>query len=144
MTDYSKGKIYKITNNDVQDIYIGSTVLNLNHRLSVHVRDTKVRKSTKTLEKMFSTDNYKIELIENYPCQHKWELLQREQYYKDNTVNCVNTYNALSRRNSPSCQPYTCIYCDCSFRKYRLEEHNQRKKHIKNVKYFDDLFKKFT
>ncbi len=39
MPDYSKSKIYKIIDKSNNDIYIGSTVIELDKRLNKHIRD---------------------------------------------------------------------------------------------------------
>lgn len=74
--DYSKGKIYKIVNDDFPDlVYYGSTIVNLKQRFSGH------KNNTCTSKKLFETENVRIELVEDYPCETKRELEIREKYY---------------------------------------------------------------
>jgi hypothetical protein len=47
--DFSKGRIYKITNDYNDDIYVGSTCDTLLKRFSIHKRDSHVEIHTKTL-----------------------------------------------------------------------------------------------
>ena len=47
--DYSKGKIYKITNDYNDDIYIGSTCDSLVKRLSKHKRSSKEEEKKNSL-----------------------------------------------------------------------------------------------
>lgn len=89
---YQDGKIYKIVDNTNGDIYIGSTICSLQKRLWGHKTDSKKRRDI-TSCKIILNGDYKIELIENYPCNTHKELLQREQYYIDNT-DCINKHNA--------------------------------------------------
>ena len=98
MTDYSKGKIYKITCNETEKIYIGSTTNTLNRRFQQHKSSYTSWKNEKyhytSIFKMFDEygkQNCNIELIENYPCSNNRELELREAYYIRNN-NCYNKY----------------------------------------------------
>ena len=79
---YSQGKIYKIVCNKTGLIYIGSTCKTLNERLKKHEYDMNLFiKNYKTKKSylcssffVFLNKDYKIELIENYPCSSKLEL----------------------------------------------------------------------
>ena len=78
---YQNGKIYKLVCNDGY-YYIGSTTQELNNRLYNHKTQSKSGPN-----KIYSYinsigwDNVIIELIENYNCQSKKELVDREKYY---------------------------------------------------------------
>jgi hypothetical protein len=87
MPDYQKGKIYKLVSDHTDEIYIGSTVQKLCHRLSGHKRDCKVKNCTS--KKLFELGKVKIILIENYSCNSKEELLKHERHHIE-TTNCVN------------------------------------------------------
>lgn len=90
MPDYSRAKIYKLTCDDTNLIYIGSTCQKyLCGRLSNHGQDFKKNGGGTTSRKLYEAGNVKIELIELYPCEIKEELLKRERYWMDQT-NCVN------------------------------------------------------
>tara|TARA_R110001592_G_scaffold102014_2_gene288274 strand:- start:60 stop:911 length:852 start_codon:yes stop_codon:yes gene_type:complete len=83
--DYSKGKIYKIVNNDFPDlVYYGSTIQNIKKRFVDH-KNFKCCAS----KKLFETDNARTELVEDYPCETKRELETREKYYILN-FECLN------------------------------------------------------
>ena len=90
MTDYSQGKIYKIVCNVTNQVYIGSTVTSLERRLWSHKCCDK--KEISSYQIIIHGDYY-IELIEDYPCETKIELLKRERYYQDE-IECVNTNRA--------------------------------------------------
>ncbi len=99
-TDYSQGKIYKIVCNKTGLIYIGSTYRTLDKRLKEHMSYYKAyidKRSNCLISSIFVIFNndYKIELIENYPCKNRKELEKREYYYISN-IDCVNTHrNAM-------------------------------------------------
>ena len=77
MVNYQKSKIYKITFNG-ETKYVGSTVQPLKDRLSGH--KTKVCVVKAEGDKI-DWENVMILLIENYKCNNKEELTQREQYW---------------------------------------------------------------
>ena len=96
MTDYKNGKIYAIKSNETDEVYIGSTCDILKGRFCSHkadfkrkLRGEKFRYSTS--DKLLKYSDAYIELIEEYPCETKRELLDREGYFIKNTPNCVNT-----------------------------------------------------
>ena len=97
MNRYEKGKIYKITDIGCNKFYVGSTCENLSKRIERHRTKYNNSKTGKTNSKIsvfdifdeFGIENCKIELIENYPCNCKEELLRREGHYIKNT-DCVN------------------------------------------------------
>ena len=83
--DYSKGKIYKITNDYNDDVYIGSTCDTLGRRFSKHKSDSKTEKHIhKPLYRLINDigfDRFRIQLIDNYPCEDKYMLKQKEGEY---------------------------------------------------------------
>jgi hypothetical protein len=91
MPNYSKGKIYKIYNDDL--IYIGSTTQTLEQRLKDHLRFYKKYKLVGgcryTSYDVLDKESYKIELIEDYNCNTKQELLLKEREWIEKTT-CVN------------------------------------------------------
>jgi hypothetical protein len=98
---FENGKIYKIIYlKDINKIYIGSTCTSLTRRFNIHKSDAKkhINKNVYNFPKFFYNngyDNFKIELIENYPCNSKKELEQREYdimiEYKNNNFELLNT-----------------------------------------------------
>ena len=89
MPDYQKGKIYKLVSEHTDQIYIGSTIQKLCHRLGTHARDSRKGKNQCTCKHMFELGKVKIVLIENCPCDSKEELYKRERHYIE-TMKCVN------------------------------------------------------
>jgi len=98
MNKYTNGKIYKIVSPNTEKIYIGSTTQKLNRRLSKHEGSSSLYCSSKEI---IILGGSKIELIEDYPCNNKKELLEREQFYIDlyKTI-CVNKNNTIMDENS--------------------------------------------
>ena len=89
MPNYQNGKIYAIKSYKTENIYIGSTTQQLCVRLGKHRVDYKDNKGT--AKNILQYDDYYIELIENYACNNKEELEQRERFYiQENINNCVN------------------------------------------------------
>ena len=93
MTKYQKGKIYKLTNEENDLVYYGSTTRKLKTRFLEHKRKYKVYLKEKE-QYYFSFEiikysSAKIELVEEFPCDTKKELHEREGFYIRNNE-CVN------------------------------------------------------
>ena len=97
---YQRGKIYKIVCNQCDETYVGSTCEpSLARRLSFHRSNSKKEKHKNTrlykhVNEHGDWNNFKIVLIENYSCNSKEELLQREDYYQQQMKSNLNTYKA--------------------------------------------------
>jgi hypothetical protein len=82
---YSKGKIYSLyCADDVSKIYIGSTINSIKHRLNVHLRQFNITKKKSDMMNYFlqkDISSIRIEIIEYYPCNDKFELESREKYW---------------------------------------------------------------
>jgi hypothetical protein len=102
MVNYSNGKIYKIVDFTNDNFYVGSTTQErLCSRLGEHVSDLKCymrgtkQKYCASME-ITINKNYKIFLLETYPCNSKDELTMKEQEHMDK-LRCdkmVNKQNA--------------------------------------------------
>ena len=83
--DFSKGKIYKITNDYNDDIYVGSTCDTLVRRFTCHKSNSKnINKQSTPLYKLINEigfDRFRIQLICDYPCEDKYQLRQKEGEY---------------------------------------------------------------
>ena len=90
MPDYQKAKIYKLWSPSKNLVYYGSTVQPLSQRLGGHIRTYKYNKE-KNLSSflVLECEDYKIELVEDYPCNNLRQLLNKEGEYQKNNV-CVN------------------------------------------------------
>ena len=80
--DFSKGKIYKITNDGNNDVYVGSTCDRLPKRFNAHKQDAKQEKRQSTplykLINQIGFERFRIQLIEAYPCEDKYELIRTQ------------------------------------------------------------------
>ena len=106
MSDYSQGKIYKVTCESGL-VYIGSTVKTLKQRFTKHTASSNTCETKHFI-------NPKIELIENFPCETKHQLLWKEREWFEKT-DCVNKQRpiATSEEGRELNKEYT--------KKYRIE-----------------------
>ena len=88
--DYSNGKIYRIIIGDLY--YIGSTTMELNKRLQSHRYTSKKHPNMRLYKSVVDWKDVSIELVEDYPCASKIELLQRENtHIKLDDEKCLNS-----------------------------------------------------
>lgn len=98
MNKYTNGKIYKISIKDCDKVYIGSTCRSLPSRFTSHLFAYKYWKENGTGSKFslfelfdeFGISNAQIDLIEQYPCLTKNELVLRESEYIKKCENKIN------------------------------------------------------
>lgn len=83
---YARGKIYRITTANAPIVYIGSTTNSLVGRLASHLhsyagwqRNPVHRFCASYL--VFDQGDYRIELLEDFPCANRAELCRKEQEY---------------------------------------------------------------
>ena len=121
MDKYRNGKIYKLIDLTNDNIYIGSTIQTLHDRLIKHKNP-----SNNCMSNTFK-DPY-IQLLCNYSCNSRKELLKEEQRYID-MYDCVNKQNAYGDKNRN-------IYSKYYTKKYRNIEKNKIKINKKqSIKY---------
>ena len=102
MADYIQGKIYKIVSDECDAVYYGSTVKTLMERWQKHKYNFKSWKkiggSMCASFKLFDEhgiDNFRIELVEDYPCDNDEQLRMKEdEYIRENE--CVNENRAFT------------------------------------------------
>ena len=104
--DYSRTQIYKWVCNDSSVLceYIGHTT-NWNKRKASHKERCNQIDGKKYHLKLYEImrankgfDNWKMILIEDYPCKSKREAEQREQYHMDLLVEKINTIRAFQTK----------------------------------------------
>lgn len=80
---YAHGKIYKLINKLDNEMYVGSTCLELKNRLCCHKCFAKTHQSQLVYKHLnaIGWQNVDIVLIEEYPCFNKTELEIREKYW---------------------------------------------------------------
>jgi hypothetical protein len=140
MPDYQKGKIYKLYSPSKNLVYYGSTVKSLPARLANHTYEYRTKpdrlcKGHLVLE----CADYKIELIEDFPCNNKQQLERREgEYIKNNE--CVNKYVAgrtIEEYRNDNKQKIT------EYRK-NYEKENREQITIKHKQYLDNNRAKYN
>ena len=90
MVNYQNSKIYKLVSKNTGSTYIGSTCTPLNLRLNKHRSDFhNCPDKSMTSKICFRDGEVGIFLIEDYPCNNKKELHEREKYFIKN-MECVN------------------------------------------------------
>ena len=84
---YQKGKIYIIKNTNNENVYIGSTCSELHKRYYEHKKhyeyymNNHSQSSIMTSIKIFENGDAYIELLEEFPCASKADLLKKEGEY---------------------------------------------------------------
>ena len=88
-----KGYIYRLKDNTNGNIYYGSTIQNINKRMSKHKNHYKRYLEGKNSYlysfEIIKNNNYNVEIVEEVECETKYELLKRERYYIEN-FDCIN------------------------------------------------------
>ncbi len=100
MNKFANAKIYRVTDINNNESYYGSTINSLSLRKALHKASYKKYKNGEfnklsifDLFDKYGVENCEIELVEEYPCENKSELLNREGcYIKEN--DCVNKFIA--------------------------------------------------
>lgn len=143
--DYKNGKIYKITSDSTDKIYIGSTCQPLYKRIGKHKNNYKnfingIYHKTTSFE-LIKLGDAIITLIEDFPCERKEQLLARERYHIElNKSICINkfiptrTYKEYYQDNNEKIAEYrkqtkTCI-CGSMITIHHKTRHEQSKKHL--------------
>ena len=89
---YENAKIYCILNTLDDDVYVGSTCQTLTQRMTKHRYNTKSRPDAmKITQKMKEQgiEHFYMELLEEYPCNNKDELMKKEGEW----INKIATVN---------------------------------------------------
>lgn len=97
MNKYINGKIYALTSESAGLTYYGSTIQRLSQRKGEHYmcyRNYLLSNGYKCSSfEVLKHEDAKMILIEEYPCNSKLELEQREGYYQMNNP-CINIHRA--------------------------------------------------
>ena len=101
-----KGHVYKISNADESIVYIGSSILTIKHRWSLHKTNYKawlegVRDTCCSIYhhfKEFGIETFRIELISEHEIESKGQLRQFEQLVLNQTANACNQLKAYQSR----------------------------------------------
>ena len=118
---YQRGKVYKIISPHTDMIYIGSTTEpTLARRLAGHKgtynRYLAGNHNYVSSYEILQHPEYRIVLVESYPCDSRDKLLAREQHHIDLAGDtCVNRQRAFTDLTGLTKQDYKKqkIQCDC-------------------------------
>ena len=96
---FSKSKIYKITNDLNDKIYIGSTTYKyLSQRMNAHRMMAKAKSQRHSdlynFMREVGVEHFKIVLLEMYACDNREQLNEREQLWHKKLRPQLNEYNA--------------------------------------------------
>lgn len=129
MPDYSQGKLYQIICHVTGKRYVGSTCKTLSERLNGHNYSKRKWETYGTGNYCSSYEvlehgDYYIELIENFPCETKLELLKRERYWT-NQIECVNKHTQQGLKLEIGLKEYN-KYNHAKYRLKHSEEINEK------------------
>ena len=143
--NYLKSKIYllkpTVHNYNLADIYIGATIMTLQKRFTIH-RAPSNKTSSKMLFQKYGAENIEFVLLEEYPCNSKFELKKREaehirsrkcinkcipnrsnkQYYQDNRLECIKRVQNWTAANKDHYNSYMKTYMNNYRLKKRIEK----------------------
>jgi hypothetical protein len=112
--DYSKGKIYKITNDYNDDVFVGFTCDTLIKKFSKHKSDSnskgKMNKPLYELINKIGFGRFRIQLICDFPCEDRYQLCQK-------TCECIRLYGKNLNLNGQE---------QAELKKIRKEENNRQ------------------
>ena len=145
MVNYANAVIYRLvcTLPNFDEFYVGSTCQTLTERMYGHRQECKRKRCESKLYKYMNdhgVHNFRLELVEKYPCETNTEKIMREQYWFDKmspTLNMNPAYlggreAALKRYNSkPSTKAYYREYKRKHPQKYTEEQKQRRKEYNK-------------
>ena len=152
---YKDGKIYKLTDNTNDNIYIGSTHLTLEKRLINHkAKFNQFLRSKKNCTwsqsyRILINNDFKIETLENFPCNSRRELENIEDYYIISNE-CINLNRSFllkeeviekNKKAVEKCRKKNLLEKNQAYFKHRQAGKNWRNnnKLNKTEKYFNEL-----
>ena len=124
MTDYSKGKVYKLVSDVTDEIYIGSTTQKSYKRLAGH-KCTASRVPCCSSQSLFEKGNVKITLTEDYPCERKEQLHARERHWIETLPNINRTIPTRTAKENHS-EKVVCDKCGLEMTKSSIRRHQGR------------------
>ena len=103
MKNYKKGKIYRLTCANLDLVYYGSTIQDLENRLNKHFNDYSAYIQNKEYSnycysfKLIEAGDVEIELVMECPSNSKRELEEIEQTFIENDI-CINHQRAFATK----------------------------------------------
>lgn len=165
--NFKLGKIYALRSPQSKKYYIGSTASPLLSKRIGHHREEYKRYLDKiyhfvTSFEILKYDDCYIELLEEFPCENRMQLVKREgeiqrerkndivnrciagrtqkEYYNENIKQCLKTRNEYRIKNADKIKEYKSqkIYCPCETT-YRVDDDARHKRSKKHQKYILSL-----
>ena len=151
MVDYALGLIYKVVDIRLVQgdagycVYVGSTTQQLTKRMYEHLH--KSRSKWAPFHRYINEqglDNFKIVLVEHWPCRCRAELNMREEHWRCKLRPTHNVYRAyfakdcktrLKRWRAENPEKYkaamAAVRCECgtTISKHNIAQHRKSKKH---------------
>jgi hypothetical protein len=131
MPNYINAKIYKICGGE--EVYVGSTCRTLLQRFTSHKSEYngKYKKcNSSILFEKYGIENCTIELIQDFPCDSRKDLHEREGYYM-RTMTCVNRFIAGRKQKEYN-------YIHREKRKEYMKEYKQTDKQKEYMKEYNE------
>ncbi len=155
MPNYQEGKIYKITSEKTDQVYVGSTVKPITTRYNQHKCLYNAYKKDGGRVQLSSFlilqhGDAKVELVEDFPCATQEELFARERYWMDNLLSVNKIRSVITKEelkeyrhdyysaNKEKAMEYNAriVTCECGVTStYRhLAKHRRTNRHLNSVK----------
>jgi predicted GIY-YIG superfamily endonuclease len=145
MPNYQNGKIYKLVNNIDDEIYVGSTTQKLCSRFAEHKNDFKRTPEVKLYQHartIGDMNNFKIILVQSYPCSNVEELKAKEQEWKDLLNPSLNMINPTQQAKTK--EKYECKSCGRSVQNKPSKIHRHLLTHVKQSSPLNPAFSKHS
>jgi len=139
---YQRGKIYKIITSNSNDVYIGSTTYTLKRRLGGHVYAYKKQKGNGSSFIILRQGNYSIQLIKDFPCNSRRELVCEEGKYIQ-SMDCVNLLVAGRTKKEWGVEYYEKHKNNMKKKYHNCSEEKKEDRKLKYKKYCQDNEMKF-
>lgn len=122
MPDYQKAKIYKLWSPSSNLVYYGSTIQPLSIRLAKHIfcfNNKETYKYNNSAFLVIEKQDYKMELVKDFPCNNKQQLcIEESNYIKNNE--CVN--NRIAGRTDEEYKQHYTEYHKLYNKNYKLNK----------------------
>lgn len=97
--NYNKTKIFKLVSYSTNEVYFDCTITSLHKRLLTYQSDYRHYKRYKDyyrdVYEIIKHGNCRIELVENFPCNSRYEARKRlkeiQEEYNNSDINCYTT-----------------------------------------------------
>jgi adenylate kinase family enzyme len=147
--NFKNAKIYKISNDYNDMIYIGATCDTLIKRFSQHKLSSKREKYMHMpLYKLINEigfERFRIDLIENYSCADKYELRQKEGFYirEMGTLNMrieCRSKKEWANNNKDKIKGHQQLYKELNIDKIKAYKKNYRDDNKEKIKDYQQLY----